>query len=87
MSSCKSRKLKQKRRYQRTQATITSGSNFRFQNNGGRHDLIGLRYQIPCCNTSLEMYELWRHFTVAKTIVGVANVLIVWYLVRRVRFR
>ncbi len=39
-SSCKSRSLKQKRRYQRTQVTITSGSNFRFQNNGGRHDLM-----------------------------------------------
>jgi hypothetical protein len=54
MSACQSRKLKQKRRYQRTQVTITSGSNFRFQNNRGRHDLIGLRYQIPCCNTFLQ---------------------------------
>jgi uncharacterized membrane protein (DUF2068 family) len=35
----------------------------------------------------LEMYELWRHFTVSKTIVGIANVLIVWYLMRRVRSR
>ena len=35
----------------------------------------------------LEMYELTRHFTVPKAIVGIANVLIVWYLVRRVRSR
>src|SRR5262249_14563270 len=43
MSSCKSRRLKQKRRYQRTQVTITSGSNFRFQNKGGRHDFMVYR--------------------------------------------
>jgi uncharacterized membrane protein (DUF2068 family) len=35
----------------------------------------------------LEIYELWRHFTMAKTIVVLVNVLIVWYLVRRVRSR
>jgi uncharacterized membrane protein (DUF2068 family) len=35
----------------------------------------------------LEMYELGRHFTVPKTIVALANVLIVCYLVRRVRSR
>ena len=35
----------------------------------------------------LEMYELGRHFTVPKTIVALANVLIVWYLVQRVRSR
>jgi hypothetical protein len=40
MSSCKSRNLTQKRRYQRTQVMITSGCNFRLQNNGGRPDLM-----------------------------------------------
>jgi hypothetical protein len=35
----------------------------------------------------LEVYELWRHFTVAKTVVALVNVLIVWYLVSRVRSR
>jgi uncharacterized membrane protein (DUF2068 family) len=35
----------------------------------------------------LEIYELWRHFTVAKTVVALVNVLIVWYLVSRVRSR
>jgi uncharacterized membrane protein (DUF2068 family) len=35
----------------------------------------------------LEVYELWRHFTVAKTVVALFNVLIVWYLVSRVRTR
>ena len=43
MSSCKSRRLKQKRRYQRTQVTITSGSNVRFQNKGGPHDFMVYR--------------------------------------------
>jgi len=33
----------------------------------------------------LEVYELCRHFTVAKLVVGIINVLIVWYLVARVR--
>ena len=26
----------------------------------------------------LEIYELWRHFTVAKTGVALVNILIVW---------
>src|SRR5690242_7999815 len=52
MSSSKSRKLRQNRRYHRTQVTITCGSNFRFQNNGGRHDFMASRYQIRSCNTS-----------------------------------
>jgi hypothetical protein len=52
MSSSKSRKLRQNRRYHRTQVTITCGSNFRFQNKGGRHDFMASRYQIRSCNTS-----------------------------------
>jgi uncharacterized membrane protein (DUF2068 family) len=35
----------------------------------------------------LEIYELWRHFTVVKTVVALVNVLIVLYLVSRVRSR
>lgn len=35
----------------------------------------------------LEIYELARHFTVVKLAVTVINVLIVWYLVARVRSR
>lgn len=35
----------------------------------------------------LELYELVRHFTVTKLVVTVVNVLIVWYLVARVRGR
>jgi uncharacterized membrane protein (DUF2068 family) len=35
----------------------------------------------------LELYELARHFTVTKLVVTVVNVLIVWYLVARVRGR
>jgi uncharacterized membrane protein (DUF2068 family) len=35
----------------------------------------------------LEIYELARHFTVVKLVVTVINVLIVWYLVERVRSR
>jgi uncharacterized membrane protein (DUF2068 family) len=35
----------------------------------------------------LEIYELARHFTVAKLVVIVINALIVWYLVARVRSR
>ena len=35
----------------------------------------------------LEIYELVRHFTVVKVVVTVINVLIVWYLVARVRSR
>ncbi|MGB6943975.1 MAG: DUF2127 domain-containing protein [Bryobacteraceae bacterium] len=35
----------------------------------------------------LEVYELVRHFTVTKLVVTVVNVLIVWYLVARVRSR
>ena len=33
----------------------------------------------------LEIYELARHFSVAKVVVTVINVLIVWYLAVRVR--
>jgi uncharacterized membrane protein (DUF2068 family) len=33
----------------------------------------------------LEIFELARHFTVTKLVVGFVNVLIVWYLVARVR--
>jgi hypothetical protein len=32
--------------------TITWGSNFRFQNSGGRQDFIASPYQIRSCNTS-----------------------------------
>jgi uncharacterized membrane protein (DUF2068 family) len=35
----------------------------------------------------LELYELARHFTVIKLVVTAINVLIVWYLVMRVRSR
>jgi uncharacterized membrane protein (DUF2068 family) len=35
----------------------------------------------------LEIYELARHFTVTKLVVTAINVLIVWYLVARVRSR
>jgi uncharacterized membrane protein (DUF2068 family) len=35
----------------------------------------------------LEIYELVRHFTITKLVVTVINVLIVWYLVARVRSR
>jgi uncharacterized membrane protein (DUF2068 family) len=35
----------------------------------------------------LEIYELARHFTVVKLVVTAINVLIVWYLVARVRSR
>jgi uncharacterized membrane protein (DUF2068 family) len=35
----------------------------------------------------LEIYEVSRHFTVAKMIVALVNVLIVWYLLRRVLSR
>ena len=35
----------------------------------------------------LEIYELARHFTMVKLAVTVINVLIVWYLVARVRSR
>ena len=35
----------------------------------------------------LEIYELAKHFTVVKLAVTVVNVLIVWYLVARVRGR
>ena len=52
MSSSKSRKLKQNRKYHRTQVTITWGSNLRFQNNGGRQELMALSYQIRSRNTS-----------------------------------
>lgn len=33
----------------------------------------------------LEIFELARHFTVTKLVVAFVNVLIVWYLVARVR--
>jgi uncharacterized membrane protein (DUF2068 family) len=35
----------------------------------------------------LEIFEMARHFTVTKLVVGIVNVLIVWYLVARVRSR
>ena len=35
----------------------------------------------------LEVYELSRHFTMVKTVVALVNILIVWYLVARVRSR
>ena len=35
----------------------------------------------------LELYEVARHFTVTKVVVTAINVLIVWYLVVRVRSR
>jgi uncharacterized membrane protein (DUF2068 family) len=35
----------------------------------------------------LEIYELVRHFTVAKVVITLVNVLIVWYLAVRVRSR
>jgi len=35
----------------------------------------------------LEIYELAKHFTIAKVIVLLVNVAIVWYLVARLRFR
>jgi uncharacterized membrane protein (DUF2068 family) len=35
----------------------------------------------------LEIYEVARHFTVTKVVVTAINVLIVWYLVVRVRSR
>jgi uncharacterized membrane protein (DUF2068 family) len=35
----------------------------------------------------LEIYELFRHFTVTKLVVTGINLLIVWYLVARVRSR
>jgi hypothetical protein len=34
----------------------------------------------------LEIFELARHFTLTKLVVTLINVLIVWYLVARVRF-
>jgi uncharacterized membrane protein (DUF2068 family) len=33
----------------------------------------------------LEIYEMSRHFTVAKVVVTLVNILIVWYLAARVR--
>src|ERR1700722_8095333 len=33
----------------------------------------------------LEIFELVRHFTITKVVVALINVLIVWYLVARVR--
>jgi uncharacterized membrane protein (DUF2068 family) len=35
----------------------------------------------------LEVYEIYRHFTLLKVVVTVVNVLIVWYLAVRVRRR
>ena len=45
--------LKQKRRYQRTQVIITSGSNFRFQNKGGRHELMAYATKSPAATLPL----------------------------------
>ena len=33
----------------------------------------------------VEIYELARHFTVTKLVVTLVNLLIVWYLIVRVR--
>jgi uncharacterized membrane protein (DUF2068 family) len=33
----------------------------------------------------LEVFELAKHFTLTRLVVGIVNVLIVWYLVARVR--
>jgi uncharacterized membrane protein (DUF2068 family) len=33
----------------------------------------------------LEIYEMFRHFTIVKVLVTVVNLLIVWYLAARVR--
>jgi uncharacterized membrane protein (DUF2068 family) len=38
-----------------------------------------------CGFIPLEIFELARHFTVTKLVVTLVNVLIVWYLVARVR--
>lgn len=35
----------------------------------------------------LEIFELSRHFPIAKTVVVLVNIVIVWYLVERVRSR
>jgi uncharacterized membrane protein (DUF2068 family) len=35
----------------------------------------------------LEIFELSRHFTIAKAVIAVVNILIVWYLVEQVRSR
>ena len=35
----------------------------------------------------LEIYEMSRHFTAAKVVVTLVNILIVWYLAARVRSR
>jgi uncharacterized membrane protein (DUF2068 family) len=35
----------------------------------------------------LEIFEMARHFTVTKVVVGIINALIVWYLVARVRHK
>ena len=69
MSSSRSRKLRLKRRYHRTQVTITSGSNLRFLNNGGRHYLIASPYQIRRCNTAAVTHPqlaLW----IAPVLIG-----------------
>jgi hypothetical protein len=58
MSSSKSRKLKQKRRYRRTQVTIIAGSNLRFQNSGERHDPIASPLQIRSRNTSVFVTQI-----------------------------
>jgi hypothetical protein len=41
--------------FQRTQVTITCGSNLRFQNNGARQDFMAPPYQIRSCNTSPDL--------------------------------
>jgi hypothetical protein len=47
MSSSTSRRLSEKRRYQRTQVTIISAANCRFWNRTPLQDLVGSTYQIP----------------------------------------
>jgi hypothetical protein len=45
--SSTSRRLREKRRYQPTQLTITVGSNWRLRNSGGRQDLISATVSNP----------------------------------------
>ena len=44
-------------------------------------------FTIITTGAFIPLYEVARHFTVVKVVVTVINVLIVWYLVARVRSR
>src|SRR5689334_12727459 len=57
MGSSTSRKLSENRKYQRTQVTITAGSNCRFRNNAGRLDLIPSPYQIQAATLPRVLVE------------------------------